>query len=106
MNKDELRMAVESVNLEVQLKPVVENIDIILTKVKAYCECMEMIQKNKTEFESNMQMVQSSLLKLVNKLNDIAMHAMAINDRSIYYRCEDKKRQVRDTMEVVRNLYM
>jgi hypothetical protein len=34
------------------------------------------------------------------------MRAMAINNQGIYYACEDKKLEVRNVMEVVRNLYM
>ena len=106
MNKKEMRMAIESANLEIQLKPIEKSIDEILIRAQTYCNVLELIHKDDPEFTGNMQEVQAHLLKLVNKLNDIAMHAMAINDQYIYYRCEDKKRLVRDTMETIRNLYM
>jgi hypothetical protein len=53
-----------------------------------------------------MQMKQATLLRLVNRLNDIAMQAMAINEQELVFKIEDVKCQVRDTMETVRNLYM
>ena len=53
-----------------------------------------------------MQMRQATLLRLVNRLNDIAMQAMAINEQGLVFEIEDVKRQVRNTMEIVRNLYM
>jgi hypothetical protein len=34
------------------------------------------------------------------------MQAMAINEQGLVFKIEDVKRQVRDTMETVRNLYM
>ena len=51
-------------------------------------------------------MKQAMLLRFINRLNDIIMQAMVINEQSIVLRCEDIKCQVRDIMEAVRNLYM
>ena len=62
-------------------------------------------EKNK-DFIADMQMKQAILLRLINKLNDIEMQAMAINDSNIVFKCESVKSEVRDTMEYVRNLYM
>ena len=63
--------------------------------------------KDKNEdFIADMQMRQATLLRLINRLNDIAMQAMAINEQGLVFEIEDVKRQVRDTMEIVRNLYM
>jgi hypothetical protein len=53
-----------------------------------------------------MQMKQATLLRLIVKLNDIAMQAMVINDQALVFKIEDVKCQVRDVMETVRNLYM
>ena len=99
----------KSVELEIQFKTVSEEVDSILTKVQAYTTCLELIydtnEKNK-DFIADMQMKQATLLRLVNKLNDIEMQAMTINEQSIVFRCESVKSEVRDTMEYVRNLYM
>lgn len=51
-------------------------------------------------------MKQADLLKLINKLNDIAMQAMAINEQDLVYRIEFVKADVKNMMERVRNLYM
>ena len=67
---------------------------------------IEKVDKSDENFVSDMQNKQAVLLRLVNKLNDIAMKAMAMNERSIVYKCENAKLEVRNTMEVVRNLYM
>ena len=81
----------------------------ILTSIQAYITFIQIANEsiNKDEnFILDMQNKQAVLLRLVNKLNDIAMKAMAINESHVVYRCEDVKLKVRNTMEVVRNLYM
>ncbi len=101
--------AIESAKLEIELKTILPEIDKILIKVETYTSCISSLYDNeryKDDFIAEMQMKQADLLRLINKLNDIGMRAMAINDRSIVFQCEEKKLKVRDTMEFVRNLYM
>ncbi len=101
----------KSVELEKNFRTVSDEVFDILFKIQAYVSVLEVIykdtEKNKDQdFIADMQMKQATLLKLVNKLNDIAMQAMAINEQEVYFKCEEVKRQVADTMTVVRNLYM
>lgn len=98
------------VSLEREFNNVNKEIETILIKTQAYITLIEHvyrdIDKQNEDFISEMHMTQSVLLNLVNKLNDIAMKAIVENNNSVYYKCEDVKLKVRDTMEVVRNLYM
>ena len=106
MNPENL---MKSVELERELRITSEEVNDTLIKISLYVGCIEKFYENKEkneDFIADMQMRQATLLRLVNRLNDIAMQAMAINEQSIVFRCEDVKRQVRDTMETVRNLYM
>ena len=106
MNPENL---MKSVELERELRITSEEVNDTLIKISLYVGCIEKFYENKEkneDFIADMQMRQATLLRLVNRLNDIAMQAMAINEQSIVFRCEDIKRQVRDTMETVRNLYM
>ena len=96
--------------LEREFNDINKEIESILIKTQAYITLIEHvyrdIDKKNEDFISEMQMTQSVLLRLVNKLNDIGMKAMAENNNSVYYKCEDVKLKVRSTMEVVRSLYM
>jgi hypothetical protein len=99
----------KSVELERELKIITDEVNNVLLRVRVYVECLEEFYKDKEkskDFIAEMQMKQAMLLRFVNRLNDIIMQAMAINEQSIVFRCEDIKYQVRDTMETVRNLYM
>lgn len=97
-------------SLEREFNDVNKEIDSILVKTQGYITLIEHIYKEEDkkdeDFIAEMHMTQAVLLRLVNKLNDIAMQAMAENNNLVYYKCEDVKLRVRDTMETVRNLYM
>lgn len=97
-------------SLEKEFNDINKEIESILIKTQAYITLIEHIyrdaDKQNEDFISEMQMTQSTLLRLVNKLNDVGMKAMVENNKPIYYKCEDIKSRVRDTMKVVRNLYM
>lgn len=97
-------------SLEREFNDVNKEINAILVKTEGYITLIEHIYRNEDkkdeDFIAEMHMTQAVLLRLVNKLNDIAMKAMAENNRPVYYKCEDVKLRVRNTMEVVRNLYM
>lgn len=97
-------------SLERDFNDVNKEINAILVKTEGYITLIEHIYKDEDkkdeDFIAEMHMTQAVLLRLVNKLNDIAMKAMAENNRPVYYKCEDVKLRVRNTMEVVRNLYM
>lgn len=102
-------MSREYIELVDRLCVVEDEVCDILISIQAYITFIQIANEsiNKDEnFIADMQKKQAVLLKLVNKLNDIAMKAMAMNESSVYYRCEDMKLKVRNTMEVVRNLYM
>jgi hypothetical protein len=106
MNPEKL---MKSVELEREFKIVADDIDAILSTTEAYTACLEMlydIKEKNEDFIADMQMKQADLLKLVNKLNDIAMQAMAINEQDLVYRIELVKADVKNMMERVRNLYM
>lgn len=96
--------------LECAFGRISEEVIEILVKIQAYVTCMELICKEddrkSPDFISEMQMKQATLVRLIDKVNDIAMRAMTINESSLYFKCETLKSQVRDTMEKVRNLYM
>jgi hypothetical protein len=99
----------KSVELEREFRIASEEVNDTLIKISLYVGCIEKFYKNEKkndDFVADMQMRQATLLCLINRLNDIAMQAMAINDQELVFKIEDVKRQVRDTMEVVRNLYM
>ena len=99
----------KSVELEREFRIASEEVNDILIKISLYVGCIEKFYENKDkneDFVADMQMRQATLLRLVNRLNDIAMQAMAINEQGLVFKIEDVKRQVRDTMETVRNLYM
>ena len=97
-------------SLEREFNDVNKEINAILVKTEGYITLIEHIyrdeDKKNEDFITEMHMTQAVLLRLVNKLNDIAMKAMAENNNPVYYKCEDVKLRVRNTMEVVRNLYM
>jgi hypothetical protein len=97
-------------SLEREFNSVNKEIESILIRTQGYITLIEHvyrdIDKQNEDFVSEMQMTQSVLLRLVNKLNDIGMKAMAENNNAVYYKCEDVKLKVRNTMETVRNLYM
>ncbi len=104
-----MRNAIESTKLEMELKVILPEINNMLVRIETYATCVAIICDTKVteeEFVAEMQMKQADLLRLVNKLNDIAMRAMAINNRNILYKCELEKSKVVDVMETVRNLYM
>ena len=106
MNPENL---MKSVELEREFRTVSKEVDDVLCRIQAYTTCLELMYKNKEkneDFIADMQMKQATLLRLVNRLNDIAMQAMAINEQGLVFRIEDVKCQVRDVMETVRNLYM
>lgn len=96
--------------LEQSFKSVSKEVTDIVVKIQAFVTCLNVIcgenERKHPDFISEMQMKQSTLLRLIDKVNDIAMRAMAIDNKSLYYRCEDLKLEVRNTMETVRNLYM
>ncbi len=100
----------EYMSLEREFNDASKEINNILIRTQGYITIIQSIyrEKDKTneDFISEMQMTQATLLRLVNKVNDIAMKAMAENNHSLYFKCEDIKLEVRNTMEVVRNLYM
>ncbi len=99
----------KSVELEQEFRVAANEVSDILARVQMYVLYLEEKYKGREkndDFIAEMQMRQATLLRLVNHLNDIAMQAMAINEQSLVFRIEDVKRQVRDTMEYVRNLYM
>lgn len=106
MNPEKL---MKSVELEREFRIASEEVNDTLIKISLYVGCIEKFYENKEkndDFIADMQMRQVTLLRLITRLNDIAMQAMAINDQSLVFKIEDIKRQVRDTMETVRNLYM
>ena len=106
MNPENL---MKSVELEREFRTASKEVDDVLCRIQAYTTCLELMYKNKEkneDFIADMQMKQATLLRLVNRLNDIAMQAMAINEQGLVFRIEDVKCQVRDVMETVRNLYM
>ena len=99
----------EYIELSNRLCAVENEVYDILASVQAYITFIQISSEsiNKDEkFILDMQNQQAVLLKLINKLNDIAMKAMAINESHVVYRCEDIKIKVRNTMETIRNLYM
>lgn len=97
-------------SLDKEFNDINKEINAILVRTEGYITLIEHIyrdlDKKDEDFVAEMHMTQANLLRLVNKVNDIAMKAMAENNRLVYYKCEDVKLRVRDTMEVVRNLYM
>ena len=103
-----MRDGIESAKLNMELKTILPEIDKILARVETYTSCIASLWNGipDDEFLCEMHMKQADLLRLINKLNDIGMRAMAINNQDIYYICEDKKLEVRNVMEAVRNLYM
>ena len=106
MNPENL---MKSVELEREFRIASEEVNDTLIKISLYVGCIEKFYENKEkneDFIADMQMRQATLLRLVNRLNDIAMQAMAINEQGLVFKIEDVKRQVRDVMETVRNLYM
>lgn len=106
MNPENL---MKSVELEREFRTASEEVNDTLIKISLYVGCIEKFYENEKkndDFVADMQMRQATLLRLVNRLNDIAMQAMAINEQELVFKIEDVKRQVRDTMETVRNLYM
>ena len=106
MNKNETRMAIESAKKEIELREIEKDIEMTLTKALTYCNVTKLIKTDDEVFTNRMQEVQAALLKIVNKLNDIAMYAMIDNDQQTYFRCENSKKMIHDTMETIRNLYM
>lgn len=99
----------KSVELEREFRIASEEVNDTLIKISLYVGCIEKFYENKEkndDFIADMQMRQVTLLRLITRLNDIAMQAMAINEQGLVFKIEDIKRQVRDTMETVRNLYM
>ena len=97
-------------SLNKEFNDIDKEINAVLTKIEGYITLVQRIYKDSDkeneDFVVEMHMTQANLLRLVNKLNDIAMKAMAENNRPVYYKCEDINLRVRNTMETVRKLYM
>lgn len=106
MDKKEMKMAIESAKKEIELREIEKDIEMTLIKAATYCNVVKLMEIDNEAFVDRMQEVQAALLKIVNKLNDIAMYAMIDNDQQTYFRCEDAKKMIYDTMETIRNLYM
>ena len=101
-------MKIDAIVLERELVIVEAEVANVLGCFKACLErkkFIEVLRENEC-FERLMQERQAMLLRYVNNINDIAMKAMAINDKDIVFKCEEIKRKVVDVMESVRNLYM
>lgn len=103
-------MSINKIDLERNLNPIIKNVNAILNKAHVYMANFDI--SNKEEYKkdevlvSEMHMEMAKLLSYVNELNDIAMKAMIINDKDIYFRCENSKARIVDVMEHLRNLYM
>lgn len=92
-----------------EFKVVVPEIESMLIRIESYASCIASLydnEKYEEDFVNEMQMKELDLLRLINKVNDIAMYAMAVNDKLIVLECEDVKAKVANVMEVVRSLYM
>lgn len=88
---------------------VLPEIERVLAKIETYASCIASLYDNdkyEEDFINEMQMKELDLIKLITKINDIAMRAMAANDKSILLGCENIKAKVVNVMETVRNLYM
>jgi hypothetical protein len=100
----------EYMSLEREFNDINNKVNAVLARTEGYIVLIEHIYKDSDkkdeDFVAEMHITQANLLRLINKLNDIAMKAMAENNKTVYYKCEDVKLRVRSTMEVVRNLYM
>jgi hypothetical protein len=97
-------------SLDKEFNDVNNKVNAVSARTEGYIVLIGHIYKDSDEkdedFVAEMHITQPNLLRLINKLNDIAMKAMAENNKTVYYKCEDVKLRVRNTMEVVRNLYM
>ncbi len=94
-----------------RIKPEIDN---ALINIETYASCIASLYEvslyenlnYEEDFIAEMHNKQAELLYIVNNINDIAMHAMAVNDKGIVMECEDIKAKVVNVMERVRNLYM
>ena len=97
-------------SLEREFNDINNKVNTVLARTEGYIILIEHIYKDSDkkdeDFVTEMHITQANLLRLVNKLNDIAMKAMVENNKTVYYKCEDAKLRVRNTMETVRKLYM
>ena len=78
--------------VELSEKLANKEINAVLVKTQGYITLVEHIHRDEDkkdeDFVAEMHMTQANLLRLVNKVNDIAMKAMAENNRPVYYKCE------------------
>ena len=101
-------MKIDAIVLERELVIVETEVANVLGCFKACLERKGFIDvlRESEYFEGLMYERQAMLLRYVNNINDIAMKAMAINNKDIVFKCEEIKRKIVDVMELVRNLYM
>ena len=101
MEAVELEMKVKELDKEITkrlLETYVKTVFIDIKYAGDKLRDMEMIKE--------LEDVMAVLLKLVNKLKDIEMRAIKINDMTIYFKCENRIAKLVNAMEYIRNKYM
>lgn len=101
MEAVELEMKVKELDKEITKRLLETDVKTVFIDIKYAGDKlrdMEMIKE--------LEDVMAVLLKLVNKLKDIEMRAIKINDMTIYFKCENRIAKLINAMEYIRNKYM
>lgn len=101
MEAVELEMKVKELDKEITKRLLETDVKTVFIDIKYAGDKlrdMEMIKE--------LEDVMAVLLKLVNKLKDIEMRAIKINDMTIYFKCENRIAKLVNAMEYIRNKYM
>lgn len=108
MNNDMMR-AIELGNLEAELLGLDRDIEARLYKNELYMGWIEL--KYEGDKLLDLDVVEevrhrmTELLKLINKVCDIEMKAIAYNDHDLMYKCGLQKAKMVSQMELLRNKY-
>ena len=101
MEAVELEMKVKELDKEITKRLLETDVKTVFIDIKYAGDKlrdMEMIKE--------LEDVMAVLLKLVNKLKDIELRAIKINDMTIYFKCEIRIAKLINAMEYIRNKYM
>ena len=101
MEAVELEMKVKELDKEITKRLLETDVKTVFIDIKYAGDKlrdMEMIKE--------LEDVMAVLLKLVNKLKDIELRAIKINDMTIYFKCENRIAKLINAMEYIRNKYM
>ena len=100
----------KSVELEMNIKDLDKDIDKAITEVDIQTTFIDAKYSGDKlrdiELINNIDKEMLKLTRLVNRLKDIEMEAIKIDDTTTYFKCENRIAKLINIMEVLRNKYL